>query len=105
MTVQTQAVLHAFLADPAIELYGLEIAERTSLMPGTTYPILVRLLAAGWITDRWENLDPHEEQRPRRRYYKLTDEGAFAAREALRSASSKGFVQSMAQWGLADGSR
>ncbi|MEU7482301.1 PadR family transcriptional regulator [Lentzea sp. NPDC042327] len=103
MTVQTQAVLHALLADPTAELYGLEIADRTHLMPGTTYPILVRLLTAGWITDRWEDVDPHEEERPRRRYFKLTEDGAEKAREALRTAATKGFAQSFQQGRLANG--
>lgn len=84
ITVYVQAVLQALLADPQAELYGLEIADRTGLLPGTTYPILVRLQQAGWVTDRWEEVDPHDEQRPRRRYYKLTDSGAAAAREALQ---------------------
>lgn len=86
MTVQVQAVLEALLADPHAELYGLEIAERTGLLPGTTYPILVRLQQSGWVRDRWEEIDPHDEQRPRRRYYQITDNGARAAREALGRA-------------------
>jgi PadR family transcriptional regulator, regulatory protein PadR len=97
MTVQTQAVLHALLADPTEELYGLEIAERTNLLPGSTYPILVRLRQAGWIQDRWEEGDPHDKQRPRRRYYKLTEDGAAAAREALRTTSNR-LERTVNQW-------
>jgi DNA-binding PadR family transcriptional regulator len=97
MTVQTQAVLHALLTDPTEELYGLEIAERTNLLPGSTYPILVRLLEAGWIEDRWEEDDPHDKRRPRRRYYKLTEDGAVAARDALRKTSNK-LAHTVNQW-------
>jgi DNA-binding PadR family transcriptional regulator len=89
MTVQTQAVLQALLADPHAELYGLEIAERTGLLPGTTYPILVRLQQIGWVRDRWEIVDPHDEQRPRRRYYQLTDQGVVAARDALHRTRAR----------------
>ncbi len=103
MTVQTQAVLHALLADPNAELYGLEIAERTGLLPGTTYPILLRLQQAGWIDGRWEMIDPHDEQRPRRRYYKLTEDGAEAAKAALRNASVR-LGSAVRRWGLIDGS-
>jgi PadR family transcriptional regulator, regulatory protein PadR len=97
MTVQTQAVLHALLADPTAELYGLEIAERTNLLPGSTYPILTRLLEAGWIQDRWEEVDPHDERRPRRRYYRLTEDGAVSAREALRK-TTKSLAESLPMW-------
>jgi PadR family transcriptional regulator PadR len=102
MTVQTQAVLHALLADPDTELYGLEIAERTSLLPGTTYPILLRLQEAGWVQDRWETIDPHGERRPRRRYYKLTKDGVEAARAALNKASVR-LAPTVRSWGLIDG--
>ncbi|QQQ80294.1 helix-turn-helix transcriptional regulator [Saccharothrix sp. 6-C] len=97
MTVQTQAVLHTLLADPTAELYGLEIAERTNLLPGSTYPILTRLLDAGWIEDRWEEVDPHDERRPRRRYYRLTEDGAASAREALRK-TTKSLAESLPIW-------
>lgn len=99
MTVQTQVVLHALLADPSKDLYGLEIAERTGLLPGTTYPILVRLERVGWLCARWEDIDPHDEQRPRRRYYQLTLDGATAARDALARAKP-GLAHSLQQWGL-----
>jgi PadR family transcriptional regulator, regulatory protein PadR len=89
MTVQTQAVLQALLADPHAELFGLEIAKRTGLLPGTTYPILVRLQQAGWVRDRWEIVDTHDEQRPRRRYYQLTDQGVAAARAALHRTRAR----------------
>lgn len=40
MTHQVQVVLAALLKDPAVELYGWEIAARTGLLPGAVYPIL-----------------------------------------------------------------
>jgi len=83
MTLQTQVVLRAFLDEPERELYGLEIATQTGLLPGTTYPILVRLQRVDWVTSRWEQIDPHDEQRPARRYYKLTPRGAELARQEL----------------------
>jgi DNA-binding PadR family transcriptional regulator len=89
MTVQTEAVLHAFLAEPEREIYGLEIAAHTGLLPGTTYPILVRLERADWVTSRWENIDPHDEQRPRRRYYKMTPRGIELATHELRRRAEK----------------
>jgi PadR family transcriptional regulator PadR len=89
MTMQTQTVLRAFLAAPGTELYGLEIAAHTGLLPGTTYPILVRLERAEWVTSRWETIDPHDEQRPRRRYYKLTPRGTELAKQELERRSQQ----------------
>jgi PadR family transcriptional regulator len=89
MTMQTQAVLRAFLANPEREIYGLEIAAHTGLLPGTTYPILVRLERANWVTSRWETINPHDEQRPRRRYYKMTPRGIELAARELEQRAEK----------------
>ena len=93
MTTTVRLVLEALLRvwddDPEAALYGLEITELTGLLPGTTYPILQRLLEHGWLTDEWEDLDPRAAARPRRRYYRLTEEGASAARQALQEASAR----------------
>src|SRR5687768_1098079 len=43
MTMATQLVLRAFLADPMAELYGSEIGDAAGLMSGTVHPILGRL--------------------------------------------------------------
>lgn len=86
MTMQTQMILQALLRDPARELYGLELAEDTGLLPGTTYPILMRLENEGWVTSLWETISPEAEGRPRRRYYRLTANGAAQASVAISGA-------------------
>jgi PadR family transcriptional regulator PadR len=86
MTVQTQLILQALLKDPARELYGLELSEETGLLPGTAYPILMRLEHEEWVTSRWEDIDPRAEKRPARRYYRLTATGATQASAALAAA-------------------
>jgi DNA-binding MarR family transcriptional regulator len=86
MTLQTQLVLQALMRNPARELYGREIADETGLMPGTTHPILARLEAEGWVASHKEDIDPHAEGRPARRYYGLTAKGATAASAALAAA-------------------
>jgi PadR family transcriptional regulator PadR len=84
MTTQTLAVLSVILSAPTdAEWYGLELSRRSALKPGTIYPILDRLLKAGWLERRWEEIDPAAESRPRRRLYRLTAIGAPAARHAL----------------------
>jgi DNA-binding PadR family transcriptional regulator len=86
MTIPTQLVLEALLADPAAELYGVEIGEQAGLRSGTVHPILARLEGAGWLRSRWEDIDPRAEGRPPRRYYRLTADGVQAAHSALARA-------------------
>jgi PadR family transcriptional regulator len=90
MTVAVQAVLGALLQEPDTELYGWQIVNASGLEPGTIYPILQRLLAAGWVKDRWE--DPQlaqEGRRPSRHYYKLTMEGHARAVHALQRSRDR----------------
>ena len=51
-------------------------------------PILARLETVGWLTSRWEDIDPRAEGRPARRYYRLTPDGLELARAALARAYS-----------------
>jgi PadR family transcriptional regulator len=86
LTVQVLLVLQALLREPSRELYGLELSEETGLLPGTAYPILLRLEGEGWLTSRWEDVDPRVEKRPARRYYRLTAGGAVQASAAVAGA-------------------
>ena len=86
MTIPTQMVLEALLQDPERELYGVEIGDLADLRSGTVHPILARLEGLGWLTSRWEDIDPQAEGRPARRYYRLTADGVQAARAALAKA-------------------
>lgn len=87
MATKTAAVLKALLAEPDKALYGLEIYDRTGLLPGTTYPILRRLADVGLVRSYWEEGDPTDPQQPRRRYYQITELGASAARATPSEAS------------------
>jgi PadR family transcriptional regulator, regulatory protein PadR len=90
MTLTTQLVLRALLEQPAKEMYGLEICQHAGLPSGTIHPILARLEKARWLESRWEQTDPHEQGRPRRRYYRLSEDGAVRARAALaRTATNR----------------
>ena len=86
MTIPTQLVLRAVLADPTREMYGAEIGAEAGLPSGTVHPILARLEAVHWLESRWESIDPRVEGRPARRFYRLTAEGMEAARAALARA-------------------
>ena len=89
MTIPTQWVLRALLSEPSRELYGLEIGTAADLPSGTVHPILARLEGVGWLESRWEEVDPREQGRPARRYYRLTATGVEAARQALAAAYSR----------------
>jgi DNA-binding PadR family transcriptional regulator len=84
ITVPVLKVLQALIAASSAErLYGLELMDRTGLKSGTLYPVLARLEQANWVTSTWEDADPHDAGRPRRRYYELTALGQRAGGAAL----------------------
>lgn len=72
---------------PDYPAWGLLLCEQTGYGTGTIYPALDKLLRARWITDRWE--DPQPPDRPRRRFYVLTDDGRAAYREALAGREAR----------------
>jgi PadR family transcriptional regulator PadR len=56
--------------------YGFEIMDATGLPSGTVYPALRRLERADVIRSEWERESVAQaEQRPARKYYKLTRSG------------------------------
>jgi len=83
LTPATAKVLKELLDDIQNRHYGREIMRATGLKSGSLYPILARLERQGVIKAEQEEIDPAEADRPARRYYKITGEGARAARLAL----------------------
>lgn len=103
MTLPTQLVLRAMLAEPTQEMYGLQICQAAELPSGTIHPILARLEGCGWLESRWEDIDPAKEGRPRRRYYWLSSEGAEYARAALARVHTPRALVKRLRPGLAGG--
>jgi DNA-binding PadR family transcriptional regulator len=101
MTLPTQLVLRALLEEPAKERYGLELCAAAELPSGTIHPILARLEGAEWVESRFEDIDPSAAGRPRRRYYKLTPDGAERARDALARAYTTSAAVARLRAGLA----
>jgi len=87
-TIPTQQVIRALLSEPTAELYGTQIGLAAGLMSGTVHPILARLEALGWVSSRWEEIDPTVEGRPARRYYQITTDGAQQATAELARVRS-----------------
>lgn len=77
-------VLEVLLAAEPLgdELHGWSIMKTTGRTGPTIYGVLDRLEDAEWIAGRWEHLPP-EENRPRRRLYRLTSDGYVAAEHLL----------------------
>jgi PadR family transcriptional regulator, regulatory protein PadR len=79
----TLKLLKLLLEKPKEGRSGAEISKITKLGSGTMYPLLQRLEIAKWIEGEWENVDPSEVGRPKRRLYKLTRSGQAAAIKEL----------------------
>jgi len=87
MSLQTLRVLEAFLEESGEELAGADVQKRGHMASGTLYPILLRLESAGWLQSRWENIDPSQAGRPRRRLYRMTPSGLRRASEVFATFS------------------
>ena len=83
LTHQSLKVLQTFMERPRGALSGADVRRATKLSSGTLYPILIRFEDAGLLTSDWEEIDPSEAGRPRRRLYKITDHGIRIANEAF----------------------
>lgn len=91
------AVLLA-LADGERHGYSIMKESGTALGPGTLYRCIKQLLAAGFIAEVDDRVDPAAGDDRRRRYYWLTDSGREVARaEAARLAR---VVETAGQRGL-----
>ncbi|PJE27130.1 PadR family transcriptional regulator [Pseudooceanicola marinus] len=69
---------------PDKEFSGYEICGAISIASGTLYPLLIKLHQSGLLQQRWEDVDPKEVGRPRRRYYRISGDGIRALQERER---------------------
>jgi len=92
VTATTLDVLQALLDAGGDELHGWAITRATRLSSPTVYKILERLTSVGWVLRRWEELPP-DTSRPRRRFYRLTADGAVKARALIRERRQPNFAQ------------
>jgi PadR family transcriptional regulator len=64
--------------------FGLDVMESTGFPSGTVYPTLARMEERAYVASEWEDAgEAKAAGRPRRRYYRVTAEGARALGEAL----------------------
>lgn len=89
MTRQTEAILTLMARNPMGEWAGSEITLACGLKSGTVYPALIRMFGHGWVTWRWEDIDPAEAKRPRKRFYTLTAGGKAVADTLVQEAPQR----------------
>lgn len=65
--------------------YGFDIMDATGLPSGTVYPALRRMETEGLISSQWEaEKKAISEQRPARKYYRVTRAGAQALEQSQK---------------------
>ena len=85
VTPATALVLEALLS--AESVWGLQIIKDVGKKPGTVYPILDRLEAAGWVEGEWDSTE--DRKGPRRRYYRLLAEARPLAQQYVATQRAK----------------
>lgn len=74
-------VLHALARG---HRYGFDLISETGLTSGSVYPTLDRLEREGFVRSRWEDATvAHDEKRPPRKYYEITDPGKTELMQGL----------------------
>lgn len=76
----------ALAADPEGRHWGYDLTKRANVRSGVLYPVLTRMLDAGWLSDGWEDPAEIEGKRPARRYHEVTEQGRKALTELLDEA-------------------
>lgn len=79
----TLKALSLFMERNPTPLSGADLVNEKKILSGTLYPLLDRLETSGWLVSEWEDIDPSQAGRPRKRLYRLTGAGATNARSVL----------------------
>lgn len=79
-------VAKALMDAPDAKHWGYDTSKKAGVRSGVMYPILSRLMDAGWLSDGWEDTAA-VSGRPPRRYYEITESGRVALRALLAEAS------------------
>lgn len=75
------------LVDAAEPTWGLLVIKGSGRPAGTVYPILERLERAAWVESEWD--DDARRAGPRRRLYRLTEDGALAAHKTVEAFTAR----------------
>jgi PadR family transcriptional regulator PadR len=84
-------VAAALLSNSAGRHWGYDLSRSAGVRSGVLYPMLHRLLEAGWLSDGWEQPAGDGKQKaPPRRYYELTDLGRAELASLVGAAPTRG---------------
>jgi PadR family transcriptional regulator, regulatory protein PadR len=87
ITIAVARVLREFLSDAREPRYGYDLMQATGYPSGKLYPILARLVRAGWLIREREDVHPGSARRPARYFYRLSEQGAVASQSVLSEIS------------------
>lgn len=82
LSKRNRRVLAVFLTD-ATNLSGWPLARLAGVSSASVYILLAKLEDAGLVASEWEQRDDADDDRPRRRFYRLTPEGWVWAWDVL----------------------
>lgn len=86
----TRYVCAQHQADPDFEFYGFQVADELNYGPGSIYPVLRRLVRAGWLLSREEqDTEPREKGRPPRTYYRVNPDNIGAIRQRVAELDAR----------------
>jgi PadR family transcriptional regulator PadR len=89
VTLAVARVLRELLGNTAGSRYGYDLMKATGYPSGKLYPILRRLVAAGWLSREREDINPGQAGRPARYLYRLTAKGIQASERELTAISEQ----------------
>lgn len=84
-TRRARALAAVLLAEPDARHTAYDLRNSSGLRAGSIYDLVNRMMAAGWLTDGWE--DPaitRQQKRPPRRYYTVTPAGRAALADLIK---------------------
>jgi PadR family transcriptional regulator PadR len=75
--------LAIFVNNPSEQFSGIDICQKTGMKSGTVYPLLIKMEENGWLESEWKDIDPRQEGRPKRHFYKITRGGFIQGTKLL----------------------
>ncbi len=82
ITLLVLEVCCQFKDDPKKRIWAYDTAKKLDVSLATARDLLVRMESAGWLKSEWERLE-HVGWRPRRKLYRITEDGKKRASESM----------------------
>jgi PadR family transcriptional regulator, regulatory protein PadR len=84
-TILELKFLSIFVNNTHKKFTASDLAEMLNISYGSVIPLLMRFEKADWLEVEWEDIDPKEAGRPKRKFYGLSTMGSTKAPALLRS--------------------